>query len=431
MDQKCKGPLSRDSSRNEIMRLLRCYAPCVLYLLFLACDWTSADDRDEHWNWLVTQSRSFDFASLPDSQAITAHLQIAESCHRLKKEELSHEFRQQAIQRASADELRRFDRLLFRHALNIGDIELARNFIEQAQQNHDTLRDQLDVELYRQGDRDVLKTYPRGKMTFYNAMEMAAAMVEVGDFIEAEKFVTGIVISAENDPRDVTCLVLRDIALRYHEKGDIEKAKEYADKALAVGSNQYFTGYTIRITHRAVHGELLSNLDEFAQLGRQYPGHQGTELVQLLIEGLHSNGLFAAAKRTTKYLAKKDDVYRSLTYIARAQAGRGKMEAALSTVSQIADPTAHLLAKVRVAQVLHDHNRPMLALKLAQEVYEVVSKLKEAQYDVQRQRLAYFYGQQADQERVSQLFLRSTTSRAKVTCLTNAMQAFAGIDPRP
>ena len=91
--------------------------------------------------------------------------------------------------------------------------------------------------------------------------------VELGDYQRAEAFVNGIESTVGNSPEEVAGLICKAIAIKCREKGDLENAKRYIDKALAIawGRGTGYVGYAIKIAHRSIHGRSTEGLDDFAE----------------------------------------------------------------------------------------------------------------------------------------------------------------------
>jgi hypothetical protein len=140
------------------------------------------------WHWLTQQARAIDFEQLPPHRSIYALLSIAESCHLLGHEELARECYDRASAMNAKDKKNAYRFQFFDYAVATDQMELAGKIAESSKS--DTLLDRYDIERYRRGDRDAIQNYPRGEMTFYNAMELASLFVDLGQYDRAEQFVT-------------------------------------------------------------------------------------------------------------------------------------------------------------------------------------------------------------------------------------------------
>ncbi len=379
--------------------------------------------KRELWDWLTTQTSQIEFEKIKPFQAIYILLSIAQSCHTLEQKELAGKYLQLARTIADKDKPRSHHFRLFTYAINVGDMELAEEIAKASAS--ESLLDRLDLERFRRGDRAAIKDYPRGKMTFYNAMELARVYVEQGDYKRAEEFVTDIEISEENDPRAVTGMILEEIAKRYRAKGDLENAKRYIDKAVAVAGNLFYTGYGIQVMHRSIHGELAKDLEQFAQRGANLRGHMGRELVQILVYELIRTGYFEEAKRTARLLDKSEDVHSCMQALASEQAKRGDITAALKTVEELDDPLARSRARLGIAEVLQESGNRETAKKMADFLLRGLTKEMDAEGERHCQRLAKLYGALKSQAEIEQLVALAQTPPLKAQCIAQAIQGVA------
>ena len=201
-------------------------------------------------DWLIATAGELDFSEVRDSTAITALLEISESCLKLERKPAARRFREKAVARADRNERRSGYMTLVTHAINIGRLELAEQYANKSPLKDSNL-DKIAVARYRLGEQDAVKGYPRAEQDLHSALQLANAYVAAGEYDKAEAFVTDIKISEENDPRAVTSITFRNIANRCREHGELDRAKFYIDKALAVGGRLYYTGYSIQVSHRS------------------------------------------------------------------------------------------------------------------------------------------------------------------------------------
>ena len=136
----------------------------------------------------------------------------------------------------------------FNYAVKVNRLDLAEEFANDAERMRDSLLDRLDVEKFRRGDLEAIKSYPRRELDLRKSLQLANAYVDAGDYESAERYVTDIVISEENDPRAVTAITFREIANRYRANGDLKNAKRYIDKAVSVGGSLFYQGFHSVIT---------------------------------------------------------------------------------------------------------------------------------------------------------------------------------------
>ena len=199
--------------------------PQVLLMTCGASKYVAADEqRDPFATGILQDVAAFDVAGLSDSQAVRLLLQFSECCRQLELAEQGNQFLRAAEQVAASASNTNQYRSLFRFAVHLKDIELATKYSKGAGEPSSIL-DQLAAARYRLGDRSVLEGFPNKKMTLHNALDMADAMIQVGDWEAAEKFVTDIKISQENDPRAVTGITYRNLAKKCVEKGDLESGQ--------------------------------------------------------------------------------------------------------------------------------------------------------------------------------------------------------------
>lgn len=311
-----------------------------------------ADEKVDPAEWLVQQSLSLDTEQIGDHRTVYYLTSIAGACDRLGRSDLSEQIIAAALEIANRDEKRATYQTLFRYAEAKGDLKLATIIAEGAVQNRDSHLNRLDLMKYRLGDQHALENYPRGEQDFYNAMDLARTYVEMGEYDLAEKYVTGIKISEENDPRAVTGLILRDIANAHRKQGRQKLAEKTVDKAFNIGGGLYYTGYVIEIAHRSIHGGLEEGLDKFAQRGERYRGHMGKELVGSLISELIEIKQFQNARKTANHLKESKDRHRYLAAIAVAMVKAGQPGDAFEIINEISDQSAQTLARIQLAAAL-------------------------------------------------------------------------------
>ncbi len=387
------------------------------------------DSQDREFrDWLMVQAREIDFDQISPHRAIYALLAIAESCAAMEQDALADQYFQRALSIDEKDKKGSHHFTLFAYAIDTEQMTLAEKIAKDSKS--DALLDRWDLERFRRGDRDAIKDYPRGEMTFYNAIELANVFIELGDYDRAEEFVTDIEITEENDPKDVAGITLENIAKRYRENGDMENAKRYIDKAVAVAGNQFYTGYAINITHRSIHGVLTEDLDKFARRGVAYRGHMGRELVQLLVSELVRTGRFEEAKKTAVLLEKPEDVRSSLRNVAIEQARRGDMTAALKTVEQLEDAQARNAARLGIAEVLSEAGNSDTARKLADFVLSNMKTEIDEELERTYQRLAHLYGALRCQPQLEQLIAHANSPTLKADCVWNAIKGFADAEAK-
>ncbi|MDA1016966.1 MAG: hypothetical protein O3A00_21225 [Planctomycetota bacterium] len=376
----------------------------------------------EQLAWLITAARATDLDQIPPARAISIWLEIAESCVAAKQAEWAEEFLQRATTLANQDEQRRYNRLLLDYALKVNRLDLAET-IAKASPRNESLLDRLDLAKYRRGEKDALKAYPRAKMTFYNALDLARVYIDLGDYKAAEDFVTDIEISKENDPRAVTGIALETIAKRCRANGDLINAKRYADKAVNVAGRLFFTGFALKITQRSIHGTLTTGLDDFAQLGANHADHLGKELVELLVQELYLTQHFDEAKRTTRFLEKTEDLQHCLQMIAVEQAKRGDFPAAYQSFDEITDLTERDLARLGIARALWVAGKADIARKHVDSVHRR-TRQSDADCDKQCRQMAMLYGLFRSRADIEGLLVRTKKPLERASRIVNAIQGY-------
>ena len=221
---------------------------CLLVLL-LCTEEAQSEEIVNPIDRLLAQIATIEFDQIPESRAVHHLLSLAKSCDKLQRADLSDRLFKQALEISNQNEKRAYHYSLFNYADQKDDLKLAESIVENAVQNRDSMLDRLDLMKYRLGDKEALANYPRQKQTFYNAMDLAQTFIELGEYEKAEKYVTGIKISKENDPLSVTGLILNEIAERHLAEGNEELAREYIDKAFTIAGHLFYTGYCLSLIH--------------------------------------------------------------------------------------------------------------------------------------------------------------------------------------
>jgi hypothetical protein len=381
-------------------------------------------DQREFWDWLVPQAREIDLEQASSQRAISVKLTIAKGCRVTGQDQLAAKYFDRASAIDAEDKERSHHFALFEYAEDTQQLELAEKIARES--GSDTLLDKWDLERFRQGNSDAIKDYPR-ELTFYSAMDLARELIELGQYDRVAEFVTSIKSLPSNEPEDVIGLAFRDIARRCRDQGDVERAKQYIDKAVAAAGNQFYTGYSIQITHRSIHGELTKDLEKFAQRGAAYPAHMGGELIRILAAELVRTGHYEEAKMTTSLLKKPEDRVRSLRAVATHQARCGDLVAALKTVEQFEDVRTRNAVRLSIARVLCDAGKAQPAEKLAD--YVLRATLAEQEIDEERSRdyknLSQVYGKLCSRPQLEQIFAQAKTPQLRDDCVWYAVRGFA------
>lgn len=238
-------------------------------------------------------------------------------------------------------------------ALTFDNLALAGRVARQADEK-DRLRllDSIDLERLGRGEKDALENYPRVPLDFWKATEQGRAYVRAGDYKAADKFIQNLDIPhEENDPRTVGAFVYEEIAARYHAQGDIENARVWIDKAMAIGGKLFYTGYSIKTKKLAIYNEFDKELNGHAQMGVRYRGHMSRELLQGLINELIDANRLEDAKQTIKLLEKEQDRDDKLIQVTGQESihRNGIPEA---TLKKIQDENKKVAARIEIAAQL-------------------------------------------------------------------------------
>lgn len=387
---------------------LTCFATVCFCISCINAAPLRADDGDGKLvNWLAEQARPIDYEDLSVYRSIYYLLAMGESCHKLMQQDLAKEFLDRAIKISETND-RKYHSSLVTHAIAVGQIELAEKLAEAAGSRKDRLLDRVDVAKYaKSGDKTVIKNYPRDEMDLFNALDLTDAMIQRGDYKAVEEFVTDIKIAKENDPRTVGGIAYEKIALKLRDQGDLERAKDYIDKAVTHAGHLFYTGYGLKVTQKSIHGTLKVGLDRFAQRGVAHRGHMGRELVQGLVRELHRSNHIPEAKRVAHMLEKNEDVQACLGAIAKSQAKTGDIRGAYDTIDELEDPQARNLARLGVAIALWQSGKVGVARKHANSVYAATLQKPDKEFHEQNQRLVGLYAMLRSEAQLKSLITRT------------------------
>lgn len=403
--------------------MLRLLSMTITISVLTSSQLNAADNRV--LTWLVETTRKTSFEDLSGHRAIHYLLDIAKHCHALGEKELADELFQRAIQVVEADEKGRFWGLLVKHAIHLGKLDLAEKYAMAAGTLKDTYLDQLDIAKYKTGEKDAIKDYPRAKQDFHNALDLATALIDQGEYDKAEEYVTDIKISEENDPLAVTGITFERIAQRCLEQGDTEGAKKYIDKAVAVGGNLFYTGYSLKVTQKAIHGTLKQGLDKFARLAVAHRGHMARELLMSLIRELIGAKHYTEAKRVAKMLKKDSDIHEMMSAIATSQAKALLFRDAYDTIDEIKEVEAKNLARLGLATSLLQAGKPEIARKHADSVLMTTLAKPDEEVSKQTLRLISVYALLGDASNVEKLVNRSSDSSTRIARIHAAFRSIA------
>jgi len=383
--------------------------------------------QDSFREFCVREALAFDFESLTEHRSIYTLTELSKSCALIGKVELAQTFLNRASDIAEKSKPNSHHFALLRCALEIGEIEQAVKIANGAGASKNRLLDQIDLERYRRGDRDALKHFPRVPLNFFAADRVAKVYIELGDIEGAEKFIKEMkVVDKENDPRAISAWALEEIAKLHRDRGDLDKAKETIDRAMAIGGKLFYTGYGIEVTKKSIYGELTDDCEAMAQKAVRYRGSHARELLQSLIAELIETQNFEEAKQVSKHLDDEEDVHTVLRRVASAQASIGKMVAVEKTIAAIKSPSAQSRARIAVAQTLWFNGKKEQAMELAEEEYKFVAANKfEASTEKQFQSLANLFGSMSREKEVTAILKKAETPLQYARVLKSAVDGFA------
>ncbi len=322
-------------------------------------------DKDDFLNWLQHDIESFNSEQQPASSHIQANLALARLAKLSGSETLNSEaLYKRALQVASQKTNLLFHRYLFLYAKEINDLNLAAEIAKaasKAKTTGDSLQNQLAILQYKAGDKNAIADYPSGKQTFFSAMSLARMHIELGEFHLAEQLATDIEITEENDPLDVTGLILKQIAQALQRQGKKPQAIEFIDRAYDVAGKQFYTGFGIEATYLAMHGSLVENAERLAKRAVAYRGFHARELTQALIRELVEYGALDKAFEMTRFLTEREEVDQSIGGIALAHAKRGDDVKAQQVLEIIKTSSAKYQAQIALASFYLIDGRAELA----------------------------------------------------------------------
>lgn len=375
--------------------------------------------------WLAKAAREAPFEELTGHRAIYYSLDIAKHSHDLGQKELAGELFQKAVKLVEADEKKRFHGSLVSYAIHVGKLEVAEKYALAAGTRTDTYLDELAIAKYKAGDKDAIKDYPRAEQDFYNALNLATALIDLGEYDKAEEYVTDIKISEENDPRAVTGLALERIAERCQAQGDLDGAKRYIDKAVAVGGNLFYTGYCLKVTHKSIHGTLKDGLNKFARRGVAHRGHMARELLMNLGGALISAKHYKEAKRVALMIDEEEDVESMMSAIAASQAKHRLFRDAYDTIDEIEDAEGRSLARLGMATSLLQAGKADIANKHADSVLATTLAKPDDEVSKQTIRLVDVYALLGNTSNVEKLVERSTDPATRIARIHTAFRTLA------
>lgn len=395
-----------------------------LLILFLSTAEVCAEENVDPVERVAAQVATLNFDSISESRAVYHLISLAKSCDKLQRTDLSGRFFAQASEISSRNEKRAYHFSLFNYADQKDDLKLAESIVENALQSRTSMLDRLDLMKYRLGDKEALASYPRQKLTFYNAMDLAQTYIELGEYEKAEKYVTGIKISEENDPLSVTGLILNEIAERYQAEGNEALAKKYIDKAFTLAGNLFYTGYCIEIDHRSMHGELTIDVEDFAERGQRHRGHMGRELVGNLIRELIDTKEFQAAKQAIQYLEEEKYQQQYLGRIAVAMAKDGQPGEAFQAINEMTDQSAQTFAQIELAATLWSLGEKESSSNLLRFTEAKLDGNSFSEFESHYQVLIKRYSQIGNQEKIESILKLAKEDLQRLRLIDKSLQGY-------
>ncbi|MEM7474363.1 MAG: hypothetical protein AAF483_05165 [Planctomycetota bacterium] len=313
--------------------------------------------------WYIEELEKVDLEKIDNGVAYFGS-RCCETLQAMGEEEKAFEFWEKAFQILS----KRKSSMQFplETALKLGRIDLAERCVADAGSLSNSWRDKIALAKYANGDEEALKDFPHGEkmLTFYNALELANTLVDMGRLDELEEFLSDLEISPENPPESVSGIIYKTIAKKARKTGDMDKAKKYIDKANDIGGNLYYTGFNIRNTHAAIHGKLMDDIERRAALGEAYRGHMARELLWSLVNELIQIQEFDAAIKVTERIEDEKDVQMILARIAYARAESGDYRGAIGMLRELKEANRKNYARLEIAKAMIRNGNEEGALSL-------------------------------------------------------------------
>ena len=372
---------------------------------------------------LAEQIRDVNIDELSDKDAVSACLESSAAFFEIGRAKEAEEFFDKAQRRADGDPLR-FQFRLLSHALKLGDFPAAEKIAEGSKQKQRML-DRLAIEKYRRGDDESLQGFPRSELDFYIAIDLAHAYADRRQYEKLEKFVTGITSLPSNEPTDVGAIVWTKVAKEFREKGDLKRAKEFIDKAVKIGGNNYYTGFSTRAAHLGLHGGLAEEAEKYAKRAVAYGSHFTRELLGHLINELVAAGHYDLAHEMLSHFPTKKERQEGQKYLAYHLARADQFDQATKLARAISDPSESAGARLYVAGELLSADRSDQARKLALEAESLVKGLEDPIAEYRRRALLEVLARLGEQERVLQLVAAAPTPVDKVLRAAAALKATA------
>lgn len=313
---------------------------------------------------------------------------------------------------------------LLHSALEMDRMDLAERILAEADSQKNSMLDQMALAKYKAGDVDALAGYPHGAkmMTFYDAVDLGHTYIAVDQLDKLEELLTDLEITEENEPEDVAGILYKHIARTARDKGDLDRAREYIDKAFNVAGRQFYTGYTIDVVRRSIHGNLVKDVDDLAELAERYRGHMARELLQWLISELVSLDEFALAEKVAERLDDPEDKSRVMMSIAKGQAQRGDYRLAMGLMRRLESGQSQDLVRLEIAKALFRLGKLEAAMELADFARNRMQPTKE--YNSLYASLAEFEGMIGDPVRINRVLEATDAPYRRALRLLSALGGY-------
>lgn len=356
---------------------------------------------------LAQQILAVDASEFSDRDTISLCLEASGAFHEAGMAERSQEYFQRAMDVAQAD-FKRHQFSLFRHALKVGDLAAAQRIADKSTAR-DNFLDRIAVEKYRRGDDSALEGFPHDELNFHSALDLTDAYTKRGEYDKLEDFVTGIKSLPSNEPTDVGAIAWERVAREYRKQGDMEKAREFIDKAKQIGGNNYYTGYGVRVAHLAMHGGLEEQAEKYARRAVAYGSHFTRELLGQLIGDLVAAGHYGLARKTLDYYPTQEERVSGDRYLALHMAEQQQFEEAIQMARAIEDNSKAASARKFVAAQLMEARQREQARKLLFEAVELLFELDGSSPEHQRRDIVRMLARLGERDKVMEVIADANT----------------------
>lgn len=396
-----------------------CVHALGLYLLF--CGSFLAAQEGELHRYLVEQLDEVDWSKLEPRDQIQNYLGVSKALMTTGKEELAQVVQGDAISKIESEDDPQFDQMVFEHAIETNQLELAESFARKL--NREYITDRLTAAKIRSGDVNAYDIDDYQATNFHTAVDVGKALGEIGEYEKMEELVSSMQFHklAGDRPATAQAVVYNEIALRVHKAGDSKRAKLYIDKAMEVGGKHFYSDFAMEIDRRVIYGELKKDFKQFAQRAANYPDHMGRELVQNYARALRENGIYNEAKQVVEYLDKPKDKESCLSLLATEQANRGDFDEARKTIETLGSKPHQFHARVMLAVALYKSKHFEEAEKLKVELESEFQNDERPRYS-----FAYLLGVTNDLQRVKKYLSKCHRDTEKTNYVRNVFKGISG-----